>query len=610
MARKEDLLKQLETMEAFVASDEFKELNPFQASQYLNDIDELKQRILNIDEADMSLDELYEKRRLELLEKEKKILETILDFQRKLNNESMTERLRNRLTATVEKLEKDLENIRDEQIMLDEAYTSSPEDYVSREDLGQIDTGIDDEAVAQRNIKEMVENVTTDATEGDARTIYKVTPGEGRQMKVTFTGTENDILQQKAYKFFDELYKKYGPYLARLAYETDNFQQLFGNHPFAPSFQATIIDNKYIYQDLLIIDNAFQSKGYGTSLGMEVLQWALENNLYVIAMPVNEQVRASMLRSGAAHQIGTDLLFFGDKEQFKIFRKEMLEDFKNGVFDVQNSVNVQGLWDLEYNALLQEYNNLFPDEQNLLKNNINHRFHTRNKVHKDTTRLLNYIYSNTPATEVDWTSFKLYETLEPVDEMLFEGEQGDYDLEQKYLKGGAAEEAVEKLYFEAVNNNEARFVRWLLKTNEGNVVLDGLIKALEKNNRTVDDFDWEKLEGLFSKNNIIQEHLEIATPSNLIDVEDKFNTSGRTTDVTAGNFAGVWTGEYSDYDKEWLKNLYDNRYRRRWVTSFQNITGEGKNFGEALSWLAGNELLSPSTFPKLDLPYAENKLRV
>lgn len=622
MARKEDLLKQLEAMEAFVASDEFKELNVFQASQYLSDIDEIKQRLLNIDtreaEANMSPDELYDKRRLELLEKEKSILEEILKVQKSLNDEQLMNRLTQadaaKLAEKKDRLEKDLENVRDEQIVLDEAYFSSPSDYVSSEDLGQldIDAGIDDEAVAQRNIKEMIDEIKTQEVQGDNRTIYKYTPGEGRQLKVGFVGDENDILEQKAYKFFDELYKKYGPQLARLAYETNNFEHTFARNPLAPTYQATIIDGKYLYQDLLIIDNAFQKKGYGTSLGLEVIQWAVENGLYVIAMPVNSEVRASMLNNPISHQIGTDMLFYGTEEQLAAFRKDFLEDYYNGVFDVQMSVEGDGFWDVQYNKLLKEYNNLFPEEQNLLKNNINHRFGTRNKVHKDTTRLLNYIYSNTPANEIDWKTFKIYETLDPIEELLNEGEMGDYTDENRFLRGGATEEAMEKLYLDALDNDDAKFVKWLLTTNDGNFVLDELIQALEKNNRTVDDYDWEKIERIFEKNSYIREHLENASTSRLTQAEQRINISGRTTEISKYNFEDIWTGEYSNYDKEWIKNLYDNRYRKRWIQNFESIgvSGESGAFGAVLSWLTNNQLLTSFRFPKLDIPPGSNILRV
>ena len=152
----------------------------------------------------------------------------------------------------------------------------------------------------------------------------------------------NTELEIEVGKFEAMLMNKYDKFIADKASDTEPFRHVPDD---APSFEITLINEKFLYVDLLTIKPEMQGKGGASAIMMEIMQYADEKDLHVIAIPVNNVVQKSMEKYGGKRMPG-NYMYFGwkmdqaledAKEAFKPQYESMRIDFENFVREITSA---------------------------------------------------------------------------------------------------------------------------------------------------------------------------------------------------------------------------------------------------------------------------------
>ena len=173
----------------------------------------------------------------------------------------------------------------------------------------------------------------------------------------------NTELEIEVGKFEAMLMNKYDKFIANKASDTEPFRHLPDKQQ---PFEITLLNEKFIYVDLLTIKPEMQGKGGASAIMMEIMQYADEKDLHVIAIPVNNMVQKSMEKYGGKRMPG-NYMYFGwkmeqaledAKEAFKPQYDSMRRDFENFVQEITSATSEE--W-----TLMQQLMNSSGDDATL-----------------------------------------------------------------------------------------------------------------------------------------------------------------------------------------------------------------------------------------------------
>jgi len=152
----------------------------------------------------------------------------------------------------------------------------------------------------------------------------------------------NTELEIEVGKFEAMLMNKYDKFIAKKASDTEPFRHLPKE---TQPFEITLINEKFIYVDLLTIKPEMQGQGGATRIMEELKDFAKQKDLHVIAIPVNNMVQKSMEKYGGRRMPG-NYFYFGEnmdqaledaKEAFKPQYDSMRRDFENFVQEITSA---------------------------------------------------------------------------------------------------------------------------------------------------------------------------------------------------------------------------------------------------------------------------------
>jgi GNAT superfamily N-acetyltransferase len=252
------------------------------------------------------------------------------------------------------------------------------------------------------------------------------------------------------------LTQKYRDFIADDPRDTEPFANLAeGNQP----FELTLINDKFIYVDLLTIKPEMQGQGGASQIMIEIIQFARENNLHVIAQPVNSKVQASMLRYGAQPFFGS--FYFG--ADIKAATKDAMD---SGIVDIRRLAT-------EYQVFMRDMQDLTEQEVEEVLFIGDQSERTRNfmqSVARGELDFRSYLQQYLPGVAENVTEEQLENALSST----ALGRQAVYDTFQKELTN---------LYF---REGGADFTGWLTQTFPGENYLYLLKKRLDNKNITLE----------------------------------------------------------------------------------------------------------------------------
>lgn len=300
-----------------------------------------------------------EKRLAELKEEAKKILE-YESYDRELSNEQEA-RLKE-IDAEIKQIETDLRVLQpklyqisyeEEWKELDEKLRKAKKDLIRVDSIdttgftpGQLAAHDDEKRQALKLVNEITDNmiILEEAMEGmpDYNENPRFYTGEPNTPELgLITNTELEI---EVGKFEAMLMNKYDKFIANKASDTEPFRHL---PDFQQPFEITLINDKFIYVDLLTIKPEMQGQGGASAIMMEIMQYADSKGLHVVAIPVNDVVQKSMEKYGGKRMPG-NYMYFGwkmdqaledAKEAFKPQYDSMRRDFENFVQEITTATN-------------------------------------------------------------------------------------------------------------------------------------------------------------------------------------------------------------------------------------------------------------------------------
>jgi hypothetical protein len=162
-------------------------------------------------------------------------------------------------------------------------------------DIAQI-AKIEKELTAVKQELQILDNLETSAA--DALTLPDDEGYENRGMSYELGNDVADLEYLLA--------QKYSDFIADDPTDTEPFANMSEGNP---PFELTLINDTFLYVDLLTIKPQMQGQGGASQIMIEVIQFARENNLHVIAQPVNSKVETSMKKYGAQPFFG--VFYFG-----------------------------------------------------------------------------------------------------------------------------------------------------------------------------------------------------------------------------------------------------------------------------------------------------------
>ena len=452
-----------------------------------------------------------------------------------------------------------------------------------------------------RELKEIDEKIIKEEAEGNPVNLVRNTPGEGKLMLIEMSSSENKELQKKAKTFFNYIYDKYSSYFPQLLLDTQNFRN---QRPGAPVFYTTIYD-RYLYQDIMSIATEHQNKKWGKRMGEEILRFAVENDLVVLATAVNQDVQDSMMtpKDGVIKgwKIGPDLMVFTVKEDLPRVQTRILEDWKANKFFINDDA-----WLMEYQSLLDKFNQLTDDEKINLQNRFNERNKSNNYKGLDTQKLIGELLNGTSPVDVDWTQYVFHKEGQYILNALHLDQSTKAFDREALLLTNDLEDIVQREFIETHIitdlptdiDYDIGFRHWLVNTNEGRELYIQLVEVLENNNRDTDDIDLKKLKENILNTEIVKQHLELINQENINKVNDRHRLSGRMQFENLEK-SQLWNGDFSEDDEKLLKNLYDKTYRN----SFINYLDQDPIFTwqEILSSLTNERLGENNNWLKFDI---------
>jgi len=158
-------------------------------------------------------------------------------------------------------------------------------------------------------------------------------------------------LEKNTAKFEQMLLNKYKEYIADKPEDTEPFRSMpAGNQP----LEISIIDDTFLYVDLVTIKPEMQGKQGGSMIMGEIIRYADENNLHVISIPVNNVVQRSMRKYGG-RQLLSGYHYFGWKleeaqaAEDKVFQTQ-IDRFRDEFTQYTSEINA--LNNEEYKALI------------------------------------------------------------------------------------------------------------------------------------------------------------------------------------------------------------------------------------------------------------------
>jgi len=252
--------------------------------------------------------------------------------------------------------------------------TSSDDDVLSRrikqleEDLKAVENVLRTAGLSQEEIKvandkinqltdEIEELSRLQTSQGERRTpTVAAEPDLGEDVLDAFDEYElelvqNTELEKKTAKFEQMLLNKYKEYIADKPQDTEPFRNMpEGSQP----LEISIIDDKFLYVDLVTIKPEMQGQQGGSMIMGEIVRYADENNLHVISVPVNDTVQRSMRKYGG-RQLLSGYHYFGWKlEEAQAAEDEVfqvqIDRFRNEF--TQYTTEINALNNEEYKALI------------------------------------------------------------------------------------------------------------------------------------------------------------------------------------------------------------------------------------------------------------------
>ena len=163
--------------------------------------------------------------------------------------------------------------------------------------------------------------------------------------------TENE---KKVEKIEALLAEKYKEFIAKDPGDTEPFAPF--RNTGRPPFQLSIIDNKFVLIDMLTIDPNKQGQYAGSAIIGELVQWADENDMHVIASPVNERVEDGMKKVGAKYIKTMGYYYFGWKidEVTKLANEHFASAYPLVAEQMNNYIKeIQELEDEVFNLLVE-----------------------------------------------------------------------------------------------------------------------------------------------------------------------------------------------------------------------------------------------------------------
>jgi len=311
-------------------------------------------------------------------------------------------------------------------------------------DIAQI-AKIEKELTAIKEQLQIVDNLETSAA--DALTLPDDEGYENRGMSYELGNDVADLEYLLA--------QKYSDFIADDPRDTEPFATMpEGN----PPFELTLINDTFLYVDLLTIKPQMQGQGGASQIMIEIIQFARENNLHVIAQPVNSKVEASMVKYGAQPFFGA--FYFG--ENLKAATRAGIDA---GIVDIKRLAT-------EYQIFMQDMQDLTEEqvEEVLFIGDQSER--TRNFMQRVAAGELDfrsYLAQYLPSVSENVTEEQLEEALAAVPLR----QQTMYDKFQKELQ---------TLYFQG----DANFTGWLTQTFPGENYLYLLKKRLDDKNITLE----------------------------------------------------------------------------------------------------------------------------
>lgn len=291
----------------------------------------------------------------------------------------------------------------------------------------------------------IVDNLETSAA--DALTLPD---DEGYENKGVSFELSNDVADLEYL-----LAQKYSDFIADDPRDTKPFANMSEGNP---PFELTLINDTFLYVDLLTIKPEMQGQGGASQIMIEIIQFARENNLHVIAQPVNSNVEASMVRYGAQPFFGS--FYFG--ENIKAATKAGIDA---GIVDIKRLAT-------EYQIFMQDMQDLTEQEVEEVLFIGDQSERTRNFMQRVAAGELDfrsYLAQYLPGVSENVTEEQLEEALAAVPLR----QQTMYDKFQKELQ---------TLYFQG----DANFTGWLTQTFPGENYLYLLKKRLDDKNITLE----------------------------------------------------------------------------------------------------------------------------
>ena len=237
--------------------------------------------------------------------------------------------------------------------------------------------------------------------------------------------TENEKKVEKIEALLNERYKEY---IANDPGDTEPFAPFRGAG--RKPFELSVIDNKFLLIDMLTIDPSKQGSGGGSLIVGELVRFADENDMHVIAAPVNERVEDGMKKYGGKYIKTMGYYYFGWKieEVTKLANKHFAVSYPLVAEQMNNYIKeIQELEDEVFNVLIEasgendgalilairggEVNN----PQNLLDfvQNQEGMFHNQTLPWNTNTPEDSYGSSNIPAQDLGYAQefFEVYATM-------------------------------------------------------------------------------------------------------------------------------------------------------------------------------------------------------
>ena len=260
------------------------------------------------------------------------------------------------IARQIKKLEEDLKAVEN---VLRTAGLSEEEIKAASDKINQLSDEIQELYNLQTSLSDgLVDyNENPEYYSGERRTpTVAAEPDLGEDVLDAFDEYELELVQtteleKKTAKFEQMLLNKYKEYIADKPEDTAPFSSMpAGNQP----LEISIIDDTFLYVDLVTIKPEMQGKQGGSMIMGEIVRYADENNLHVISVPVNDVVQRSMRKYGG-RQLLSGYHYFGWKleeaqsAEDKVFQSQ-IDRFRNEFTQYTNEINA--LSNEEYKALI------------------------------------------------------------------------------------------------------------------------------------------------------------------------------------------------------------------------------------------------------------------